>query len=218
MCCSCLHVNTCCCCGCSLRVGVLILGWVILAISAVCALASIVLVVYALDYTQEEMEEYCAGPEQCGKDPNLEISKWKLCMFKCKNLERYKNSTTLYLTSWTPPVWFAVSGGFLIAVYADVPILLPICAYVKVFALAIYTLLNFILISLTNIETLSTVFVVICLLLWWAIEMYFCVVVLSLYRTMTNPDQYPAMDRNAVQRGPPNYPQYPQYPQQGMPQ
>lgn len=217
MCCSCLHVNTCC-CGCSLRVGVLILGWVILVISAVSALTSIVLVVYALDYTEEEMVEYCAGPKKCGKDSSLESSKLKVCMFECKNMERYINGTTLYLTSWIPPVWFAVSGGLLIAVYADVPILLPICACVKVFAVAVYSLLNLILIVLTNIETLPTVLVVICLLLWWAIEMYFCVVVFSLYRTMTNPDQYPAMDRNAVQRGPPNYPQYPQYPQQGVPQ
>lgn len=214
MCCSCLHVKTCC-CGCSLRTGVLIIGWVFLVLSVIVILYSIVVI--AKGETEDDRIRKCAGPEQCGKESSSETYEKSVeCMRSCRNYARYLNSMSLYVNSWNSVVILVVSIFLLVGVYADVPILLPIYVYVEIFAMIVYTLMNFVILALNQLETYYTVLVLFFLLLWWLLEIYLCVVVYSLYRTMTKPDQYPGGDRIVVRPGPPYY--YAQYPQQEMPQ
>lgn len=137
------------------------------------------------------------------------------CMVNCINKAKYLNNLSLYDNSWNSVVMLVASILLLVGVYSNVPILLPIYVFVEIFALIVYSLINFILLAKAELQTGYTVITVVFQLLWWLLKLYLCVVVYSLYRTMTKPGQYPGRDGIVVQPGPPYYAQYPQ---QGMPQ
>lgn len=211
MCFKCLHVNTCCCCGCSLRTGVLIIGWVSLVVYTVVFLYSLVVIIKK--ESDEDREIKCA--EKCLKDPDIkERIEWLQCKHDCENTEKYHYIVSVYLNSWSSLLCLAISVGLLIAVYAVVPILLPVYVYVQVTDLIVYTFLNAILHVVYKTPTLYIVGAVFFTLLWWALKIYCCMVVYSLYRTMVNSDEYPV--RGGPEVLPPPGPYY--YPQQVTPQ
>lgn len=119
---------------------------------------------------------------------------------------------------------FALAGvisciALFVGVYRGVPAALLVFAYGYTVALCGHTLVSLAMFAAHGVAAAWTAVLVVVYLLWWMLTLYMCVVVVSLYRTMVDPDQFPTTALGVVvYAGPPNYPQqggagpYPQYP------
>lgn len=198
MCHLCPHVNRFC-CGCSLRTGALIIGWVYLTLTVLITLVSLIVFIVVSD---SDILNNCR--DQC---ENKEGLKFHECVDKCHGYLKSGIKTLKYCVSLVV-LMSILSALLLVGVYKVVPVLLVVFVYGTPTAYLVNNAVSLTVLGTEGTSAGRLVSAVGGILLCWVIIAYVCIVVYSLYRTMVNPGEYPTDDRTevvvVVYAGPPN--------------
>lgn len=201
---TCIQVNQCC-CGCTLRTGTLIIGWVFMVLAVILTVISIIYVLTAR--SKKELSRSCA--DYCSyKNPD-ELYE---CVDSCYNAGMAFMDVLRYANIWFFLAWLLLCFALVVGAVTYSPVLLLVFLYGYIGLLAIHNMAVLAIVAYYGV-TLGLVCSVIVFLIWWALMVYCFIVVASFYKEMSSTEQlYPMEYRgttlmSVANARPSNYPQ-----------